>query len=217
MKIVLACEYSGRTREAFRARGHDVVSVDLLPSEDSSPYHIVGDCFDVIKFFKPDMVIAHPPCTYLANSGVHLLWAETTARGGQEDRKNVVRWSDMKAGAAFFARFLELDVPKVAVENPIMHCYGKNEISSIVGYPIEPFFVQPWWGGDEAFKATGFTVKGLPKIVKPADALIPPKPGTEEHKKWTSRIANLPPGPDRWKIRSRTFPGIARLMAENWG
>jgi hypothetical protein len=123
----------------------------------------------------------------------------------------------MQIGAAFFARFLQLPVPMIAVENPIMHCYGRSAISKLVGYEIQPFYVQPWWFGDEAFKATGFTVKGLPRIVKPKDALVPPKPGTDQHREWTARIANLPPGPDRWKIRSRTFPGIANALAENWG
>jgi hypothetical protein len=218
MKVVIACEYSGRTREAFRARGHRVLSVDLLPSEDNSPHHIVGDAFVVIDSFKPDLVIAHPPCTYLANSGVHLLrqWVDR-GDGTEEHGYDERRWKDMEAGAAFFARFLQLPVPMIAVENPIMHGYGKQAVSKIVGYDIKPFFVQPWWFGDEAFKATGFTVKGLPRIAKPTTALVPPKPGTPEHKEWTSRIANLPPGPDRWKIRSRTFPGIAKALAENWG
>jgi hypothetical protein len=214
LKIVIACEYSGRTREAFRARGHDVTSVDLLPSEDNSPHHVVGDAFDVIESIKPDLVVAHPPCTYLANRGVHLLWV----RGGRRDR-NEARWADMKLGAAFFARFLNLPVPRIAVENPVMHCHARAEILKCLEPNVEmnTFYVQPWWFGDEAFKATGFTTKGLPRIPKPPTALIPPKTGTREHQEWTARIANLPPSPDRWKIRSRTFPGIANALAENWG
>ena len=163
-------------------------------------------------------MIAHPPCTYLANSGVHLLrqWVDR-GDGIDEYGYNDARWELMEKGARFFARFLMLPVPKIAVENPIMHCYAKHEIEQCLGRKIDTFFVQPWWFGDEAFKATGFTVKGLPRIVKPSTALVPPKPGTAEHKVWTARIANLPPGRDRWKIRSRTFPGIAAALAENWG
>jgi hypothetical protein len=220
MKIVLACEYSGRTREAFRARGHDVVSVDLLPSEDNSPHHIVGDAFAVIDSFKPDMVIAHPPCTYLANSGVRWLWLPHRGLDYQGNETipviDTARWKAMKEGAEFFAKFLRLPVPKIAVENPIMHGYARTEIKRVSGREITQHFVQPWWGGDKAFKATGFTLIGLPSLTKPASALVPPKHGTPEHKAW-SVIHNASPGPNRWKERSRTFPGIAKLMAEQWG
>lgn len=221
---LFACEYSGRAREAFRARGHDVVSCDLLPSEDNSPHHVIGDVFDVIREHGPfDGMVANPPCTYLANSGVR--WLREKRLDGQGDLLDYVfvkdRFTKMVAAAQFFADLLMVDIPKIAVENPIMHQYGRDAImANLSRYSnIEvsgPHFVQPWWGGDEAFKATGFTLKGLPPIVKPATALVPPKAGTPEHKAW-SVIHNASPGPNRWKERSRTFPGIARLMAEAWG
>lgn len=225
MRVLIACEYSGRTREAFRARGHTVVSCDLLPAEDNSPDHIVGDVFDVIRLHGPfDLMVAHPPCTYLANSGVRWLYDHIPCKSSHESfynddvrvERNEARWRDMEAGAAFFARLLQSTVPKIAVENPVMHRHGRDAIETILGEPMHTHFVQPWWFGDEAFKATGFTLKGLPPLVKPRTALIPPKPGTEAHKAW-SVIHNASPGPNRWKERSRTFPGIAQAMAETWG
>lgn len=211
---LIACEYSGRAREAFRARGHDVISCDLLPSEDNSPHHIVGDVFDVIAKEGPfDAMLAHPPCVYLTNSGVR--WLETEVVMGRLIRKNEERWAKMLESAQFFADLMNCDIPKVACENPVMHGWGRHEIEKLLGRPLNTKFVQPHWFGDEAFKATGFTLKGLPPLEKPDDALIPPKPGTLEHKKW-SVIHQASPGPNRWKERSRTFPGIARAMAETW-
>jgi hypothetical protein len=229
MRVLIACEYSGRTRQAFADRGHDVTSCDLLPAEDNSPDHIVGDVFDVIRDRGPfDLMIAHPPCTYLANSGARWLYRDVPCYANHESttlddvRTELVpeRWADMRAGAQFFAKLLLAPIRKIAVENPVMHRHAREEITRQLidaGHTgMNTHFVQPWWGGDPAFKATGFTLKGLPPIIKPSTALIPPRPGTPEHKAW-SIIHNASPGPNRWKDRSRTFPGIARLMAETWG
>jgi hypothetical protein len=217
MRVLIACEYSGRTRQAFAARGHHVISCDLLPAEDNSLDHVVGDVFDVIRDYGPfDLMIAHPPCTYLANSGVRWLRDDSVAGGF-----NVQRYVQMIAAGQFFADLLMANIPRIAVENPIMHQHGRDVINANLSRYSNvavsgPHYVQPWWFGDEAFKATGFTLKGLQPLVKPADALVPPKPGTPEHKAW-SVIHNASPGPNRWKDRSRTFPGIARAMAEQWG
>jgi hypothetical protein len=225
MRVLVACEYSGRTREAFRTRGHDVISCDLLPAEDGSPHHIVGDVFDVIaKVGSFDLMIAHPPCTYLANSGVRWLYDnvpcysshESTVKDDVRVERNEARWSNMRDAARFFAALLLAPIPKIAVENPVMHRHGREMIADLIGKDMVTHFVQPWWFGDEAFKATGFTLKGLPPLSKPVAALTPPKPGTPEHKAW-SVIHNASPGPNRWKDRSRTFPGIAQAMAETWG
>jgi len=215
VRVLVACEYSGRTRQAFADRGHDVISCDLLPAEDNSPDHVVGDVFDVIRDHGPfDLMIAHPPCTYLANSGVRWLHQGLTA-----DR--AARWANMRAGAQFFADLFAAPIPKIAVENPVMHGYGRETIMANLskhhGMDLpKTHFVQPYWFGDPAFKATGFTLKGLQPLSKPPTALVPPKPGTDAHKAW-SAIHRASPGPDRWKERSRTFPGIARAMAETWG
>lgn len=224
MRVLIACEYSGRTREAFRARGHDAISCDLLPAEDGSRYHEVGDVFDIIKRADWDLMIAHPPCTYLANSGVRWLYTTETVRNGPDEVevsvRDEARWRDMRAAARFFGRLLAAPIPKIACENPVMHRHGRDAIAAYLRAQnigeLPTHFVQPWWFGDEAFKATGFTLKGLPPLVKPATALVPPKPGTPEHKAW-SVIHMASPGPDRWKDRSRTFPGIAKAMAEAWG
>jgi hypothetical protein len=231
MKVVIACEYSGRTREAFRRRGHDVTSVDLLPSEDNSSHHIIGDAFEVIDRIKPELVIAHPTCTRLCNSGVR--WIDNPIQDKPPEdaskieqalwptlsveHRKIIMWRLMCEGAEFFAKFLRLPTPKLAIENPVMHRYARTQIRINSGYELHTAFVQPWWYGDPAFKATGFTTRGLPNLVKPATALVPPKPGTEEHRVWTARVHNLPKTPDRWKIRSRTFPGIAEAMASTWG
>lgn len=222
MRVLIACEYSGRTRRAFEARGHEVWSCDLLPAEDEAKNHIVGDVFDVIRDHGPfDLMIAHPPCTYLANSGVRWLRERKSTKHGDEwVGFNRARYLQMLYGADFFAKLLAGPIPKIAVENPIMHRYGRERIEKFLTenhLPVLPtHFVQPWWFGDPAFKATGFTLKGLEPLAKPASALVPPKPGTPEHKAW-SVIHNASPGPDRWKDRSRTFPGIANAMAATWG
>jgi hypothetical protein len=216
MRVLIACEYSGRTREAFRARGHDVISCDILPAEDNSPYHIVGDVFDVIRDHGPfDLMIAHPPCTYLANSGVRWLFDPRDRTKFDKDR-----FAKMVAAAQFFADLYTCDIPKIAIENPIMHSHARLAIELNIGngFDMRAYtqFVQPWWYGDRAFKATGFTLKNLNGLEKPPTALTPPAFGTPEHKEW-SVIHNQSPGPNRWKERSRTFPGIAKAMAEAWG
>ncbi len=215
MNVLIACEYSGRVREAFRARGHNVISCDFEPAEDGSPHHYQGDVFQLLKEIDtPDLMIAHPPCTYLCNSGVRWLWDITPGlTKGQFEPK---RHAQMEKAAKFFADLLALPIPKIAIENPIMHRHGVEAIRNFHGVWIRQHFVQPWWFGDEAFKATGFTLKVLDPLVKPATALVPPKPGTPEHKAW-SQVHNASPGPNRWKERSRTYQGIANAMATSWG
>jgi len=118
MRVLVACEFSGIVRDAFRARGHDAISCDLLPSERPGP-HIVGDALAAIRDIRPDLLIAHPPCTYLTLAGVR--WLYTGGRGTVPD---AARWESMREGARLFAALLSADVPMVAVENPIMHRYG---------------------------------------------------------------------------------------------
>lgn len=189
MKILVACEYSGRVREAFRKHGHDAWSCDILESDDNSPYHIQGDVIPLLKE-KWDMIIAHPPCTYLCNSGVRWL----------HEREG--RWELMREGAEFFKMFMDA-APKVAIENPVMHRYALE----IVGRKPD-FTVQPWQFGDNFKKRTCFWTKGLPAL-KPTSDLDGSTAIPEVHM--------CPPGPERWKMRSRTYMGIAEAMAEQWG
>lgn len=192
MRVLIACEYSGVTRRAFAARGHYVMSCDLLESEDSSPYHYQGDIRDM--FVQSwDLMIAHPPCTDIAVSGA--AWFKEKIADGRQER------------ALDFVRFLMAqDIPRIAIENPV------SVISSKIRKPDQ--IVQPWMFGHKEQKATCLWLKGLPKLtetnnVKAEMMLLP--------KKERERLHYLSPGPDRWKERSRTFTGIADAFAEQWG
>lgn len=187
MKVLVACEYSGTVRDAFIARGHEAISCDLLPTDKPGP-HYQGDVFDIIKEGF-DLMIAHPPCTYLTNSGVSWL------------HKRPERWAQLDDGAAFFKALLEAEIPKIAVENPIMHKYAVERIGR-----KQDQVVQPWQFGHGETKGTGFWLKNLP-LLKPTNIVE----GREQ------RLHRLPPSADRWKIRSTTFQGIADAMAEQWG
>jgi len=195
MKVLIACEFSGIVRDAFLAKGHDAMSCDLLPTESPGP-HYQGDVFDIIGDGW-DMMIAHPPCTYLCNSGVCWL------------HKQEGRWKKMGQGASFFNYLLNAPIDKIAVENPIPHKYAVE----IIGRKYDQV-IQPWMFGHPESKATCLWLKGLPKMVETNNVraefkALPKKVAQRMH--WAS------PGPDRWRIRSTTFLGIAKAMADQWG
>lgn len=196
LRVLVACEYSGRVRDAFIRKGHDAISCDLLPSDSDFGQHYQGDVFDIINDGF-DLMIAHPPCTRLANSGVRWL-AE----------RNL--WDEMREAAEFYLKLRNAPIDRKCIENPIMHKYARELLGN---FPRQ--VVQPWWFGEETFKATGYELHSLPEL-KPSNKLSPPKAGTEEHKQW-SWVHRCPPGPLRWKIRSTTPQGIAEAMAEQWG
>lgn len=213
VNILVGCESSGVVREACRALGYNAWSCDVLPADDGSPYHI--QC-DVRRILRPssdntyyrgpawDLGIFHPPCTRLANSGVR--WLDTPPPG-----KTVAEmWAALDAGAAFYRELRDAPIPFKALENPIMHKHARARLGHVARH-----VVQPWWFGEPFFKATGFEVINLPPL-QATRRLAPPAPGTAEHKAW-SMVHRAPPGPDRWKIRSRTFAGIAAAMADQWG
>lgn len=206
MRVLIGCETSGRVRRAFTELGHDAWSCDLLPSEDGSNRHIVGDVRDLLGDGWDLLAVMHPPCTRLCNSGVRWLNVPPPGRTLEE------MWAELDDGAALFSACWNAPIPRIAVENPVMHKHAK---ARIVNYAPPAQTVQPWWFGEPAFKATGLYLKGLPPL-QPTNKLTPPKSGTDEHKAW-SRVHRMPPGPDRWKERSRTFEGIAQAMAEQWG
>ena len=192
MRVLIACEYSGVTRRAFAARGHDVMSCDLLESEDNSPYHYTGDIRDMLA--QPwDLMIAHPPCTDIAVSGA--AWFKEKIADGRQER------------ALDFVRLLMAqDIPRIAIENPV------SVISSKIRKPDQ--IVQPWMFGHKEQKATCLWLKGLPKLLETnnvkAEMMLLPKRERE-------RLHYLPPSPTRWKERSRTFSGIAEAFADQWG
>lgn len=204
LKVLVACEYSGRVRDAFREKGHDAYSCDILPSDADSTYHIQGDVLKELQSGRWDLMIAHPPCTRLANSGVR--WLHNPPAGKTKEQM----WDEFERAVDFYLALRNAPVPMKCIENPVMHKYAREKLGS-----IKRQVVQPWWFGEEMFKATGYELHGLPDLV-PTNKLEPPEKDTEEHKKW-SWVHRCPPGPDRWKIRSTTPLGIAQAMAEQWG
>ena len=196
MKVLVACEYSGKVRDAFIRKGHDAMSCDLVPTDVEGP-HYVGNVLDILDQGW-DLMVAHPPCTYLTNSGVTWL------------HKDPSRWSKLDEGAAFFKALLDAPIPKIAIENPIMHGYAKDRIGGIKQSQV----IQPWMFGHMEQKATCLWLKGLPNLVATnnvkEEMLLLPKNQRE-------RLHYLPPSVDRWKLRSTTYSGIAEAMAEQWG
>lgn len=186
MKVLVACEFSGVVRDAFIERGHDAISCDLLPTERPGP-HIQGDVRPLLQK-SWDLVIAHPPCTYLCNSGVRWL------------HERPERWIEMWKASRLFLDCLLANAPKVAVENPVMHGHAQVYI----GRPS--FTVQPWQFGVPEKKRTCFWVRGVP--VLEATEIVEPTLET---------CFRMPPGPDRGKERSRFHPGMAAAIAQQWG
>lgn len=196
MRVLVACEYSGTVRDAFIRAGHDAMSCDLLPTDAPGP-HYQGDVRDVLDDGW-DLMVAHPPCTYLSVSGMH--W---TKRG--------LRDPQLTEDALDFVRLL-MDAPidRIAVENPV------SVISSRIRKPDQ--IIQPWMFGHNASKQTCLWLKGLPKL-KPTKTIEPRI--VNGRKRWANQTDSgqnrLPPSDDRWKIRSETYEGIATAMASQWG
>jgi hypothetical protein len=194
---LIACEFSGTVRRAFTARGHDAWSCDLLPAEDGSNRHIVGDARDLLNDGWDLLMVAHPPCTRLCNSGVRWL---TKAPPG---RTLADMWDELETGAALFSAFWNAPIERVAIENPVMHKHAK---ALIEGYEPPAQSVQPWQYGHGEVKRTCLWLRGLP-VLTPTDVVE----GRE------ARVHRMPPGPNRGKERSRFFSGIADAMADQWG
>lgn len=196
MRVLVACESSGTVRDAFAARGHDAWSCDLLPSEGK---HLQGD---VREFLQQDwdLLIAHPPCTYLAVSGMH--W---TTRG--------LRDPQLTEDALAFVRLLmDCNIPRICIENPV------SVISSRIRKPDQ--YIQPYEFGHDASKKTCLWLKNLPPLQKCPTQYVQPR--TVDGKfRWANQTDSgqnkLGPSEDRWQIRSKTYEGIAEAMAAQWG
>lgn len=225
LKVLIGCETSGVVRRAFADLGHDVWSCDLLPADDGSNRHIVGDIRDLLYEGWDLLAVMHPSCTRLCNSGVRWLMEPPTNPPGEttdaekqawakfsREEKLSIMWRLLDEGAALFSDCWNAPIPRIAVENPVMHSHAKARIRN---YRSPAQTVQPWHFGEEAFKATSFYLRDLPPLVE-TNRLVPPKAGTGEHKRW-SKVHRASPGPDRWKIRSKTYQGIADAMAMQWG
>lgn len=198
LRVLVACERSGVVRSAFRELGHDAWSNDLEPADDGSRFHIQGDAVKAAYTGIWDLIIAHPECTYLANSGAKHLYAGMNKANGPEPD----RWARMGAAALFFRLMLDAPARMVAVENPVMLGHPKR----LFGIPDPTQIIQPWQFGHGETKATGLWLRGL----------MPLRP-TEIVEGREQRVFRMPPGPDRKKDRSRTYDGIARAMAMQWG
>jgi hypothetical protein len=182
MKVLVACEFSGVVRDAFISAGHDAVSCDLLPTESEGP-HYQRNVLEIMDSRHFDLMIAHPPCTYLASSGAR--WMRS-------------RLEDVESGIQFVRDLLGAPIKRICIENPI------GVLSKALRKPDQ--IIQPWQFGHGETKATCLWLVGL-QLLKPTHIVE----GRE------ARIHREPPGPDRWKNRSRTYPGIAAAMADQWG
>jgi hypothetical protein len=196
VKILVACEYSGVVRDAFTRHGHDAMSCDFLPSETPGK-HYQGDVLDILDGVW-DLMIAHPPCTYLSVSGMH--W---TTRGLRDPQLTI-------DALEFVQQLMDAPISKICIENPV------SIISSRIRKPDQ--VVQPYQFGHDASKKTCLWLKNLPPII-PTKHINPRI--IQGKKRWGNQTDSgqnkLPPSKDRWKDRSRTYEGIAAAMAEQWG
>jgi hypothetical protein len=199
MKVLIACEESQTVCKAFRARGHETYSCDIVPCRGGHPEWHIQD--DVLKHLTEnwDLMIAHPPCTYLANSGVCHLY-------NKDRTKNQDRWEELQYASLFFERLFNAPIPKICIENPIPHKYGN--------LPKYTQIIHPWQFGHTEQKPTCLWLKNLPPLIGTKNVfaemkMLPPNK--------RQRIHYLPPSPDRQRIRSVTYQGIADAMADQWG
>ena len=191
-KLLVACEFSGTVREAFAKKGWDAWSCDLLPTDIPSDKHIQGDCLEAIASQKWDLIIGHPPCTFLTVSNSKN-WAKLQANGKQQEAIN------------FVLSIWDADCPRICIENPV----GALSTRSRMGKPTQ--YVQPYEFGHPEQKKIGLWLKGLPKLVGTKFIDVSGLP-----KKDVQRLHYLPPSKDRWKIRSTTYQSIADQMSLQW-
>jgi len=199
LRVLVACEYSATVRDAFRARGFDAWSCDLLPTEGDPRWHIQGDAIAAAYGQRWDLLIAHPECTYMANSGAKHLYAGMNKLNGP----NPDRWAWLGAAATFFMTLWRAPVPCKAFENPIMLGHVRRLFPD---FPDWTQIIQPHQFGHGETKATALYLDELPPIVP-----------TNEVEGREQRVWKMGPGPERKKERSRTFQGIADAMADQWG
>ncbi|MCP4585370.1 DNA cytosine methyltransferase [Pseudoalteromonas sp.] len=193
MNILIACEFSGIVREAFKAKGHNVWSCDILSTETPGQ-HIHGDILNIIDNSTWDLMIAHPPCTYMSNAGARFLYPK--------GELNEERLKLGLEGKKFFMKLFELNISKICIENPIP--------SKIIGLPPYSQIIQPYYWGDMVQKKTCLWLKNLPPLT------YEPPPKKPESTKIPGNWFNKG-GKDRQKNRAKFFKGIANAMAEQWG
>jgi len=197
MRVLVACEFSGVVRRAFAAAGHDAWSCDLLPAEDGSNRHFVGDARDRLNDGWDLLMVAHPPCTLLCNSCVRWLASPPPGRTAADMR------AELDTAASLFSDFWTAPIERVAIENPIMHKHAKALIRD---YAPPAQIVQPWQFGHPETKAICLWLRGLAPL-RPTSIVSGRTP----------RVHRMPPGPNRARERSRFFSGVAAAMAQQWG
>lgn len=206
MKILIGCETSGTVRNAFIENGHDAWSCDILPADDQTNRHIQDDIRNVLKMEAWDLLmVAHPPCTRLCNSGVRWLHKAPPGKTVQE------MWEELDEGAALFSDLWNADIPRIAIENPIMHKHAKARIENFEPFAqsVQPYeFADSVEAEDNVSKRTCLWLKNLPLLQKTSDL-------TRKTARHDIHLAS--PGPDRWKFRSKFHKGLAQAMAEQWG
>jgi hypothetical protein len=188
MKVLVACECSGRVKTAFRNKGHDAWSCDIKPSEiPNDPYHLQCDVRDILGNGW-DLMIAHPDCSLLANSGARWLFEKPG------------RWDELAISAKFFNLLKNQPIPKICIENPQPHKWA----TELIGHYDQK--IQPWWFGEGETKGTCLWLKGLPPLM-----------ATYIHTGRIPRVHHEPPSPNQKANRARTYLGIAKAMADQWG
>lgn len=215
MRVLIGCETSGTARRAFAALGHDVWSCDIEPAEDGSNRHIVCDIRDGILAEDWDLLaVMHPPCTRLCRSGRRWM----SGPGKWTPPKKLPRgrtWDDLRAefelGVDVFTTCWNAPIERVAIENPEMNDLARDRMPSDLPAPV---MVQPFWFGDPAYKATGWYLRGLPPPQE-TERLHEPERGSDEWRAW-NKVHRMPPGPERARLRSRSFPGMMQAVALQW-
>lgn len=217
MNVLIACEYSARVRDAFRLKGHDAWSCDLLPTDRDPAFHHQGDIKAFINSRRWDLMICHPPCTYLTGAAEWAFSDKPMINGKPRRMKMGVLFGEKRRSARIEAlEFVDLlwnaDIDKICLENPV-GVIPKNR-----WLMPKPQYIQQYWFGEDASKKTGLWLKNLPPLT-PTNEIQPRI--VNGLKRWGNQTDsgqnNLPPSADRWKIRSTTPQGIANAMAEQWG
>lgn len=214
MKVLVACEYSGRVRDAFIRLGHDAMSCDLLSTETPGP-HYQGDMFD-LALGQFDLIIAHPPCTYLTTAAEWAYKDEQTKNIKPGTLIGAERRKAREEALSFVERIWNIPVGKLAIENPV------GVINSRLPFMPKPQYVQHFQFGEDASKKTGLWLRGLPEL-KTTNYVEPRWVRSKGRlvARWSNQTDSgqnsLPPSADRWKDRSLTPLGLAEAMAEQWG
>lgn len=209
-RILIACEFTGTVRDAFLERGFDAWSCDLLPDERGSNRHIRADVREILADGWDMLIVAHPPCTRLCNSGVRWLSVPPPGRTVEE------MWTELDEGAALFSLCWNAPVPRVAIENPVMHRHAKQRI---VNFRPHSQSIQPWQFGDWERKRTCLWLRELPPLTATFPTLAAARAalGKGADAQPVDRVFRMPPGADRGRERSRFFPAVAAAMADQWG